>query len=417
MGLDFDLDDVMLGPMFLVPMVSVRRSSAKAILRQVVLSVLVVAALGFGGFCRIERAHAQVGFDAQRFTPALDDYGFLTLQGTRTPGSWRWNVGLVSNFSHSLLNVPRTAQGELGVIQNRLNETLGFQLGLWGRGAVGLQLPFVMQSGFANAGTATSTGGVRDVSIQSVDPSGVALADPRLSLRYRVLGRNADELKDSNDGFGLALQSRVYLPLGNDSAFAGERRARIDGSLLVDFRLFGAGVGFEAGYRHRFEAMAWNGLPIRDELQSKVGVEVPILAEIDLSGLTELRFATDAKKPFTGNMLNVLEADVGGRISFRDFSITFAGGSRLLTEVASPAWQATLSVTYLQLVHDSDNDGVPDDRDECRELPEDRDGFQDKDGCLDPDNDNDLIPDEDDRCANEAVDEDNDRNADGCPDE
>jgi outer membrane protein OmpA-like peptidoglycan-associated protein len=47
---------------------------------------------------------------------------------------------------------------------------------------------------------------------------------------------------------------------------------------------------------------------------------------------------------------------------------------------------------------DADHDGVPDRFDRCPSEPEDRDGFQDDDGCPDPDNDRDGIPDADDRC-------------------
>src|SRR5262249_43949814 len=42
---------------------------------------------------------------------------------------------------------------------------------------------------------------------------------------------------------------------------------------------------------------------------------------------------------------------------------------------------------------DTDGDGIPDDEDACPTEPEDKDGFQDADGCPDPDNDGDGIPD------------------------
>jgi outer membrane protein OmpA-like peptidoglycan-associated protein len=79
------------------------------------------------------------------------------------------------------------------------------------------------------------------------------------------------------------------------------------------------------------------------------------------------------------------------------------------TEVA-PAQIATPSVV------DEDGDGVPDDRDRCPSEPEDRDGFQDDDGCPDPDNDGDGIPDEQDRCPGQAEDMDGFQDDDGCPD-
>jgi outer membrane protein OmpA-like peptidoglycan-associated protein len=50
---------------------------------------------------------------------------------------------------------------------------------------------------------------------------------------------------------------------------------------------------------------------------------------------------------------------------------------------------------------DNDADNVPDDRDPCMNEPEDKDGFADEDGCPDPDNDQDHIPDGEDVCPNE----------------
>ena len=66
--------------------------------------------------------------------------------------------------------------------------------------------------------------------------------------------------------------------------------------------------------------------------------------------------------------------------------------------------------------NDRDGDGIPDDVDKCPDEPEDNDGFQDEDGCPDPDNDNDGIPDVDDKCPNEPEDKDGFQDEDGCPD-
>ncbi|MGV3625315.1 MAG: OmpA family protein [Archangium sp.] len=51
---------------------------------------------------------------------------------------------------------------------------------------------------------------------------------------------------------------------------------------------------------------------------------------------------------------------------------------------------------------DRDGDGIVDSVDRCIDQPEDKDGFQDEDGCPEPDNDNDGILDTADKCPNEA---------------
>ncbi len=66
---------------------------------------------------------------------------------------------------------------------------------------------------------------------------------------------------------------------------------------------------------------------------------------------------------------------------------------------------------------DRDRDGIADDRDECVDRPEDRDGFEDQDGCPDKDNDKDGLADAVDECRDQPEDKDDFEDQDGCPDE
>ncbi|MBN1756967.1 MAG: OmpA family protein [Chitinispirillaceae bacterium] len=65
---------------------------------------------------------------------------------------------------------------------------------------------------------------------------------------------------------------------------------------------------------------------------------------------------------------------------------------------------------------DQDGDGIPDKTDMCRSEPEDKDGFDDEDGCPDYDNDKDGIPDTVDQCPLDPEDLDQFEDTDGCPD-
>jgi outer membrane protein OmpA-like peptidoglycan-associated protein len=67
--------------------------------------------------------------------------------------------------------------------------------------------------------------------------------------------------------------------------------------------------------------------------------------------------------------------------------------------------------------YDNDKDGIYDAQDQCPDQPEDRDGFQDLDGCPDPDNDKDGIPDASDQCPNQPETYNGFKDNDGCPDE
>ena len=65
---------------------------------------------------------------------------------------------------------------------------------------------------------------------------------------------------------------------------------------------------------------------------------------------------------------------------------------------------------------DRDGDGIPDPLDRCPDEPEDFDGFEDEDGCPDPDNDGDGVFDFEDQCPDDPEDFDNFEDEDGCPD-
>ena len=64
---------------------------------------------------------------------------------------------------------------------------------------------------------------------------------------------------------------------------------------------------------------------------------------------------------------------------------------------------------------DRDGDGQSDETDRCPDEPEDRDGFQDEDGCPEADNDQDGILDIDDRCPADPESKNGRQDEDGCP--
>jgi outer membrane protein OmpA-like peptidoglycan-associated protein len=87
-------------------------------------------------------------------------------------------------------------------------------------------------------------------------------------------------------------------------------------------------------------------------------------------------------------------------------------GYRLQSNVAA---FFQISFQGFPLGRDIDHDGVPDGKDICPTVAEDRDGFQDDDGCPDPDNDHDGVLDADDACPYVPEDHDGFEDRDGCP--
>jgi hypothetical protein len=85
---------------------------------------------------------------------------------------------------------------------------------------------------------------------------------------------------------------------------------------------------------------------------------------------------------------------------------------------AYPEWSLRVGVSFemVPIDGDRDGDGIGDRADRCPTMPEDRDGYDDRDGCPDPDNDGDGIVDARDVCPNEPEDADGFEDLDGCPD-
>ncbi len=111
-----------------------------------------------------------------------------------------------------------------------------------------------------------------------------------------------------------------------------------------------------------------------------------------------------------------LEAIGGLRVHATDsVSITAGGGAGLVGGIGSPGLRFVLSLGYAPDLGDSDGDGIPNNRDRCPLLPEDKDQFEDSDGCPDNDNDGDKREDSVDQCPNDKEDLDGFEDEDGCP--
>jgi outer membrane protein OmpA-like peptidoglycan-associated protein len=98
--------------------------------------------------------------------------------------------------------------------------------------------------------------------------------------------------------------------------------------------------------------------------------------------------------------------EIGGGAGLLPATITSEGGM-----TGSPQFRLFVGFTFEPRIGDRDGDGIKDDVDRCPDEPEDRDDFEDEDGCPDPDNDHDGILDRDDRCPNDAGPVENE----GCP--
>ena len=120
--------------------------------------------------------------------------------------------------------------------------------------------------------------------------------------------------------------------------------------------------------------------------------------------------------------------EAGGGLRYRfgfGLQTTLMASAGLTKGWGSPDYRIFFGILYATPVKakaepkgpsDRDGDGITDDQDKCPDEAEDIDGFQDRDGCPDPDNDRDGIADGRDKCPDEAEDKDGFQDEDGCPD-
>jgi hypothetical protein len=353
--------------------------------------------------------------DVQRFHPALSDTGFLGIDATRTPGSWRGSVHLWTDLALSAVKLD-VSPSRVTPVQERLMLHLGGELGLGGRAAVGLRVPLIA---YQHGPYATP------------DAQAFMLTDPQLWARYRLIGPDTDDANEPQDGPGLSIQGGVTLPLGKRARvvaedvmlpapvvgrpFASDGYPRAELRLVGDFHLLGAGAAAYLGYRHHFwreGGVLASATGASDELSFGTALKFPIPWAPILAGVAELRGVTGFKRAAD----TALELDIGGRLRVGAWLISFGGGFGLTHGVGVPGGRLFVGAYFVPPRSDSDQDGVDDGDDQCSFLAEDRDSYQDDDGCPDPDNDNDLVPDLDDKCPNQPAEEGRDDNEDGCTD-
>ena len=89
----------------------------------------------------------------------------------------------------------------------------------------------------------------------------------------------------------------------------------------------------------------------------------------------------------------------------------------MLDGIGVPSVRGFAGAAFIADHNDQDGDGISDDRDQCPTNAEDVDGYQDQDGCPDPDNDGDGVADAKDKCVNEPEVKNGYQDEDGCPDE
>ena len=374
-------------------------------------------------------AGAQPSVDARGFRGSTDPASGLYLEPASSPGTGEWNANLWLSYAYRPITLrdPSTDEIAFDVVSHQVTADLAAGVGIAQRVALGLDLPVLVYQG-GDDPTPESTRSLGDTPLPSQGIGDLGLVG-KLTL-VRPTGGDFG-------GFALALHERLTLPTGDDASFLAEGAITSETRLLAEYRLVALGIHLAAGAKLRAEEarVACADTPIDpqrgDLCATRFGHELPFglgfslrpqAFGLDEQGRVTLYLETHGHlpispiAPFESAGVVAAQLGVGARYALRDLSLIAGVETALVSAVGSAPLRAIASVSWAPRVHDADADGVEDEADQCRELGEDRDGFQDEDGCPEGDNDEDGVVDEEDRCAAQAEDEDGFQDEDGCPD-
>lgn len=309
---------------------------------------------------------------------------------------------------------------QFSIVGHQLDATFALNLSLFDRLALFAGLPVTLTMDGADESQLQSAGvGARD---------GAGLGDLSLGARLRIWG-------EADDVFAIGVSVSALFPTAGDQRFRGDAGFGFRPQLGLEFRPLGARIVLDLGALVRQDAIdEATNLLFRDELTFGVGVAVPVWRAADASEtwleLHAQGYGATAFDDFLGRSSTPFEV-IGGLKLFHQsgFVAGAAAGAGLTRGLGTPDLRAIAMLGFhvggspsvdeeeVEDLTDSDDDGVIDSRDQCPSEREDLDGFQDEDGCADPDNDNDGVHDEHDRCPLEAETPNSFEDSDGCPDE
>jgi OOP family OmpA-OmpF porin len=413
--------------------------------RLLATTAVLATLLAFPAGARAETetpANANVGcLDLRLFRAAVDSKGLFGINASDVMPHLDISIGLVLDYGYNVFpiaarswrdaNTDRIVQDSeltptLGhLVTNAIDANLSFNIGLANFMAVGFSLPIVIMSGGATYGVSGWEGwtGATAATAPASTPSFSAqhVGDLEVHAKFRILRAELNPV-----GLGAIVQlftptGQIDRALGSDPGMGVGATAILDwipadwflGALNVGARFFfanDAGFGplkltdaegqvFQYGHLFTFGAGA-SFTVVRDRLN----IIVEFYGNTVMSNFFDLRHTP-------------MEAVAGLKIFLeRNSYLYIGGGTGIFSDGFSAADGRVFGAWIFEpSIGDRDRDGIKDDVDQCPDDPEDRDDFEDLDGCPDPDNDRDGIPDVEDACPDIPEDMDGDEDEDGCP--
>jgi hypothetical protein len=353
--------------------------------------------------------------DTQLFQSAIGPGNFVTVDAPDIAGHKQLSFGLALNYQWRPYVVYTKGTGtSTNIVEHQATAELNASIALFDRLQIGLALPFtpilqgqLFDASGAATGQSETARGLGDLRIEAKTQLAVFGADDQYGVGL-LAGVSVPTAKLGGASLDVPVGGSTPYYLG-DKSFTGRIKAigglqigalhaAVNAGLLLrqSSQSFAAVVGSQVLY----------GAAAAYEVRKRVELMVELFGRSGLSEFT--KFWSD---------VNPFEVDAALRFGVSSmWSVSLGGGRGIGKGIGAPAGRGFLAVAFSPDFRDRDHDGVYDVDDRCPDQPEDRDGFQDQDGCPDLDNDNDGIPDAQDKCPNAPEDLDQFEDEDGCPD-
>jgi outer membrane protein OmpA-like peptidoglycan-associated protein len=346
-------------------------------------------------------AHAQTAdgaipdINVQNFRPSIDSTRTLWVEDSAVQER-KWMARLLLHYANDPLVYVYDDGERDPIVSDVLQGDLTAGVRIW-RVRLGVDVPiYLLQSGGAG--------------------EGFGLGDIALDGKVGILDRQKAPI-------GLAIDARLAFPTATVDNALGSPNTGWEATAVVDTMLGEkAFVALNLGVRGG-PAASLENIELDDFLVARLGGGYAFTDDVGAA----LEFA--GEKSLSAEIDNAASLPLEWMVTGYGYvtpSIVVRGGfgTGLTTGIGAPDYRIALGLGYEPRVKkepppapipDSDGDGLTDDIDSCPAEAEDKDGFEDINGCPDPDNDGDGILDVSDACVDVPEDKDEVKDTDGCP--